>query len=78
MTRETYHLPAYFLGDNKATTRSTDRYVREWRKLARPIEHALGVRLFSFDPGLTFTVPDERELIHLSVPMAARLRDALA
>lgn len=46
--RSTYRLP-----DGK-TTKSADRYIRAWRKLARPIERGTCSRMFAYDPGLAF------------------------
>lgn len=33
-------------------TKSADRYIRAWRRLAKPIVKALGGHLIGFDPGL--------------------------
>jgi hypothetical protein len=45
----------YRLPDGKITTSHT-RYLREWRRVARPIEKAFpGYKLDAFDPGLRFT-----------------------
>jgi len=44
----TYRLPT------DKCTRSSSRYVKAWRKLAKPISAKLSVRLYAFDPNLVF------------------------
>jgi hypothetical protein len=46
--KQKFHLP-----DGTFTT-SADKYIKAWRKLAKPIEKATNSRAFGFDPGIAF------------------------
>lgn len=45
--------PAYQLPSGEVI-KDADRYCREWRAFAKPIEILTGLRLSSYDPGLYF------------------------
>jgi len=50
---------------NGGVSKSYLSYIREWRKLARPIEKATGMKHYAFDPGVAFRTP---EGLNISLP----------
>jgi hypothetical protein len=48
-------------------TNNVDKYISEWRKLAKPIEDATGMKLSAFDPDLQFRVKEYNQTISLPV-----------
>lgn len=64
-----YHTP-----DGKVT-RSTARYLREWRAIARPLAKLLDCRVIGFDPAITISPRSGEDPIQLTVSMARRIID---
>lgn len=52
-------------------TRSTTRYTREWRALARAVEAQLpGWKAYAYEPGIAFRTPHGSESLHVDVCLA--------
>lgn len=56
----------------------TPRSISEWQKLFRPVEEALGLKVRSFDPTVTFHLPGStEEYVQVPVWFLTRLNAAL-
>jgi len=60
---------------NGETTKSDSKYVEEWRKFCIPIEEALGMYHWAFDPGVSFRTNDENHSISLPRWFIQRFND---
>ena len=71
MSKTVAKVEEYQLPDGEVTS-DTDRMIRSWRKLKRPLEKVFGEQCFGFDPHLSFTGS-----LRLSAPHAIRLYEAI-
>lgn len=56
-------------------TRSTRRYVSEWKKLTDAVERKLDARVYAFDPSVAVCLPDGRGSATLPLWVAQKIAD---
>ena len=56
-------------------TKSTDRYIREWNKLSKPVAKALGCDVIGVDPSIHLMEKGCHQGFQISCTVAARIRD---
>lgn len=62
---------------NGSVTESMHEFEMCWRTLADPIEKATGWKLYAFDPGLSFSDPENYRVVSLPIDFAKALGHAL-
>ncbi len=67
----------YTLPDRSATT-NADLYVREWRAFAKPLEKALGMKLYGFDPAISLQSDGFRVTFQFPAWLVHKLNAALS
>jgi len=67
----------YRLPSGKITS-NYEKYSSEWRKLAKPLEDAIGYELLGFDPGFIFSSPDMTNTFSCSTYVARKISEALS